>query len=119
AALGKTRNRPSAPADGRKCYHPPMPVSGARTPRHTLDPSGRRYRRAVVPLAFPAEEQVPETTGHFELRTALYQVLKLAFGHRDTIGSDQFVYWDPTDPGQRLAPDVFVRLGQPHQPFGS
>jgi len=54
---------------------------------------------------------VPEGRRHFEQRTLLCQILKLAFGDRATIGSDQLVYWDPTDPRQCLAPDAFVRLG--------
>lgn len=35
------------------------------------------------------------------------------------IGSDQFVYWDPTDPSECLAPDAFVRLGAPDERFDS
>jgi len=64
------------------------------------------HLREPVPVHFPTEETVPETTVHLELRAALYTVMKLAFGERATIGSDQFVYWDPTDPRQCLAPDV-------------
>jgi hypothetical protein len=49
-------------------------------------------------------EHVPEGRRHFELRKLLFEVLQLAFGEHATIGSDQFVYWDPTDPTQCLAP---------------
>jgi Uma2 family endonuclease len=66
---------------------------------------------------FPEEERVPETKRHLEVRTALYQALKLAFEASAAIGSDQFLYWDPTDAHQCLAPDVFVRLGVPDYPF--
>jgi Uma2 family endonuclease len=72
---------------------------------------------ASVQLRFPDEETVPETKRHLEIRTALYQALKLALADRAAIGSDQFVYWDPTDPRQCLAPDIFVRLGIADHPF--
>ncbi|MDQ2645513.1 MAG: Uma2 family endonuclease [Myxococcota bacterium] len=78
-----------------------------------------KYVRPPVPLHFPEEEQVPESKRHLDQRTALYQIFQLAFGERALIGSDQFVYWDPTDPRQCLAPDVFLRWGAPDEPFGS
>jgi len=77
----------------------------------------RRWVREPVPVHFPVEERVPETKEHLELRTALYEILKLGFADRALIGSDQFVYWDPTDPSACLAPDVFVRLGGPDETF--
>ena len=49
----------------------------------------------------------------------LYSILKLAFEDRAMIGSEQFVYWDATDPSACLAPDVFVRLGLPDENFRS
>jgi Uma2 family endonuclease len=76
-----------------------------------------RYLRAPSPLYFPEEEEVPESKRHLELRTLLYQLLKLAFADRAAIGCDQFVYWDPTDPRACLAPDAFVRLDQPDDLF--
>lgn len=78
---------------------------------------GFRYYEAPRPLHFPSEEKVPEGKQHLELRTALYQVLQLAFGEQHGIGSDQFVYWDPTDPRRCVAPDAFVRLGGPNDVF--
>ncbi len=60
---------------------------------------------------------MPESKLHLELRTALYLLLKLAFAESASIGCDQFVYWDPTDPRQCLAPDAFVRLGTPDHLF--
>ncbi|MBK8254056.1 MAG: Uma2 family endonuclease [Polyangiaceae bacterium] len=60
---------------------------------------------------------MPETNRHMELRTALYQILKREFEHRATLGSDQFVYYDPTTAKKKLAPDAFVKLGPPHTPF--
>jgi Uma2 family endonuclease len=79
-------------------------------PRH-------RYRRPPEPVYFPASEEVPETKYHLERRSALYQSLKREVAASATIGSDQFVYWDPTTSRKRLAPDAFVRLGAPDQPF--
>jgi Uma2 family endonuclease len=78
-----------------------------------------RYVREPQPLTFPVEESepLPETQRHYELRTALFQILKTAFGDRATVGSDQFVYWDPTDPSACCAPDVMLRVGQPHALF--
>ena len=75
--------------------------------------------KAPVPVPFPEAEQVPETKQHFRLRTLLYEFLALAFADRATIGSDQFMYWDPTDPKACLAPDAFVRLGEPDHLFRS
>jgi hypothetical protein len=78
-----------------------------------------RYVRAPVPVMFPSEADVPETKRHLKLRTLLYELLDLAFADRAAIGCDQFVYWDPTDPKACLAPDAFVRLGEPDTLFRS
>lgn len=80
---------------------------------------GVRYVRAPIPVRFPSEERVPESKRHLEQRTLLYQILKLAFAEQAAVGCDQFVYWDPTDPKQCLAPDAFVRLGVPDDLFKS
>ena len=79
----------------------PVFSSGARAPR--------KYLRAPAPLHFPVEEQVPETTRHFRLRTALYQSIELAFRGTALVCSDQFLYFDATDPRRCLAPDVMFR----------
>jgi len=71
-----------------------------------------------VALHFPVEAEMPEHLIHFELRTALYQLIKLAMSERVIVGSDQFVYWEATDPRKCLAPDVLVWVGAPHAPFG-
>jgi len=71
------------------------------------------YLRRPEPRHFPVEAPVPETLRHLELRTALYLSIRLELRGRATVSSDQFVYWDPTDPEQCLAPDVAVRLGTP------
>ncbi len=70
-----------------------------------------------APLHFPEEEEAPETGPHLEIRTALFLILKMAFGETATIGSEQFVYWDPTSAAKRCAPDAFVKLGRPHETF--
>jgi Uma2 family endonuclease len=75
------------------------------------------YLQPAEPVYFPASEEVPETNRHLELRTALYQLLKLEIAATATIGSDQFVYWNPRTARERLAPDVFVRLDRPHRPI--
>jgi Uma2 family endonuclease len=77
------------------------------------------YLRAPMPVHFPVDEFVPETKRHLRQRTTLWQLLDLAFRDRAAIGCDQFVYWDPTDPQQCLAPDAFVRLGVPDEQFES
>lgn len=91
----------------------------------TTDPryyKGHLYVRPPRPIEFPAyeppEEEVSETKRHLENRTALYLVLKDAFAATSSIGSDQFVYWDPKNGRRCLSPDVFVKLGAPDQPFG-
>ena len=81
--------------------------------------SPHRYLRPPAPLVFPESEEMPESRRHLEQRTLLFQILQLAFGDRAVIGSEQFVYWNPTNPGQRCAPDVMARLGEPDAPFAS
>lgn len=76
-----------------------------------------RYVREPAPLYFPEAELVPENKRHLEQRTAIHQILSSAFREQATIGSEQFVYWDPTDPRQCIAPDAFVRLGVPDELF--
>jgi len=85
----------------------------------TPNTAQRRYLRAPVPVHFPEHESVPESGVHLRLRTALWSMLRLALGGRAMVGSDQFLYWDPTDPKQCLAPDVLVWLGAPDRPFPS
>jgi hypothetical protein len=75
------------------------------------------YLRAPIPVRFPETELVPETKRHLEQKVLLYQILSLAFGDRAAIGCDQFVYWDPTDPSECVAPDAFVRLGAKNELF--
>jgi len=71
----------------------------------------RRYLRPPAPVHFPVEEQVPESLVHRQLLSLLFAIVKRGFGDRALISSDQFLYWDPTNPKQCLAPDLAVRLG--------
>jgi Uma2 family endonuclease len=73
----------------------------------------------ATPLHFPEHEQVPETKRHLKLRTLLFEFLELAFAEQNAVGCDQLVYWDAEDPRVCLAPDAFVRLGEPDSLFGS
>jgi len=69
------------------------------------------YVRPLRPLHFPVEEKVPESQRHLEVRTALYQLLSFHLEGRATVGSDQFLYFDASNPKACLAPDVFLQLG--------
>ena len=80
-------------------------------------PASHVYRRPPEPVFFPDHEEMPETNHHLELRTALYLILKRELAARATLGSDQFVYYDPRTAKKCLAPDAFVKLGSPHRPF--
>jgi Uma2 family endonuclease len=63
------------------------------------------------------EAEVPESKRHLELRTILYLLLKQGFADRAIVGSDQFVYWDPTDPRQCLAPAGLLQMGKPDEDY--
>jgi len=78
-----------------------------------------RYLRAPRALSFPDEAEVPETKRHLKLRTLLFRILELSHADRAWIGSDQFVYYDASDPSRCLAPDLFLRMGGPDESFGS
>lgn len=70
-------------------------------------------------LHFPESALVPDTKRHLELRTLLYQIVKYTYASSSSIGCDQFVYFDASDPTRCLAPDLFVRTGVPDTAFGS
>jgi Uma2 family endonuclease len=76
---------------------------------------GRRYLRAPVPIFFPVDEPVPEGRWHRLATEALAQSVEEAFARQVLVSSDQFLYWDPTDPKRCLAPDVAIRLGAPSE----
>jgi len=77
----------------------------------------RSYLRAPVPVHFPESEEVPETGLHLEVRTALYLLVRDFVGARGAVGSEQFVYWDPSEPRRCIAPDLIVRMGAVPGPF--
>lgn len=74
--------------------------------------TGHVYVRSPRPIHFPESEppgdEVSETKRHLENRTTLYPVLKDLFAARSSIGSAQFVYYNPADSRQCLSPDAFV-----------
>jgi hypothetical protein len=98
-----------------------MSIADIAPPPPARFATGHIYVRPPEPIEFPAfestEEAVSETKRHLENRTALYLVLKKFFAATCSIGSDQFVYHDPTDPRRCLSPDAFVKLDVADQPF--
>jgi Uma2 family endonuclease len=70
-------------------------------------------------VRFPVSAEVPEHRRHLRLRTLLFQFLEHAFAAVAAVGSEQFVYWDPTDPRACLSPDAFVRFGAKSEDFPS
>src|SRR5262249_16431424 len=71
------------------------------------DPKGLRYRHAPSPIHFPAEAEVPESRRHLILRTYLLLVAQHEYQGRHSLGCDQFVYWNASDPRRNVAPDLF------------
>jgi Uma2 family endonuclease len=77
----------------------------------------RNYVRPPVPVHFPDSAEMPETGVHLEVRTALYLLVRDFVGERGAVGSEQFMYWDASDPRPCLAPDLIVRMGATPGPF--
>jgi Uma2 family endonuclease len=77
----------------------------------------RNYVRPPVPIHFPDSAEMPETGVHLEVRTALYLLVRDFVGERGAVGSEQFMYWDASDPRPCLAPDLIVRMGATPGPF--
>jgi Uma2 family endonuclease len=71
--------------------------------------SAAKYLVQAPALHFPTSQEVPETQLHLDLRTLLYQLLSDYLGLSHTVGSDQFVYFDASNPKVCLAPDVYVK----------
>jgi Uma2 family endonuclease len=84
-----------------------------RFPRPPRPRPDLQYVRRPEPVEFPVEEEVPEGFEHLVVRTFLFRLLGFALGREHTVCSDQFVYWDASNPKRCLAPDVFVRLNRP------
>jgi Uma2 family endonuclease len=68
-----------------------------------------------MPVFFPTEEKVPESAWHRKASALLTDSVEREFTGRALLSSDQFLYWDPTNPKRCLAPDLAVRLGAPSE----
>jgi Uma2 family endonuclease len=62
---------------------------------------------------------MPESKTHLNVRTFLYRLLTFALGAEHSVGSEQFVYWNASNPKRCVSPDVFVKLGVPNSSFAS
>jgi hypothetical protein len=89
----------------------------------TTRASSLRHVRPVQPLRFPErepdEERMPESRRHRNLCNALNEMLCALCVPEHTVGVDQFVYFDASNPGRCLAPDGFVTLGIRDHDFDS
>jgi hypothetical protein len=111
---------PSARAPAVTALHDDSP-DAKMTAMPALRATSLRHVRPVVPLRFPSEEPLDEHLGHskrhLELCAALYEMIGRVVGDDDAKGSDQFVYFDATNPRRCLAPDAFVKRGVKDSPF--
>jgi Uma2 family endonuclease len=99
-------------------------VDGARlVDVSTLRAPSLGHVRPVQPLRFPEQEPDEERMGqgrrHIYLCVALNQMLRSVCGPEHTVGFDQFVYFDASEPRRCLAPDAFVTLGVQDHSFES
>lgn len=78
-----------------------------------------KYVGRIEPLHFPESANVPESQVHLDLRTLLYQLLSTHLGESVTVGSDQFVYIDASNPKQCIAPDVYAKATPRGEPIRS
>lgn len=62
---------------------------------------------------------MPESQLHLDLRTLLYQLLSDYLGLGVTVCSDQFVYWDASNPKRCIAPDVYAKACPRGEPVRS
>lgn len=100
------------------------PVAAALVPTEHLvmcDPREFREQESF-------EESVSESKRHLEARTTLYLVLRKAYEivaqrrrerRNVAIGSEQFVYYDSTDPKKCFSPDVFVKINSDARDFNT
>jgi Uma2 family endonuclease len=81
----------------------------------TMQSSDIRYVRPLRPVVFRDTDpgwEVSENKKHQMLCELLRALLRVATGNGSAaIGSDQFVYFDPSNPRRKCAPDAFVKLG--------
>jgi Uma2 family endonuclease len=73
----------------------------------------RPYLRPPKPLVFPTGKPVPEGADHKLKLYDLWLSVRRAYPEGCLTSSDQFLYFDPTDPKKCLAPDFAIRLGAP------
>lgn len=92
----------------------------ARARMRDVEPAGIRYVRPIRPLHFPASDpewEMGEGKRHQLLCELLRQILAVAAGEGSSVGSDQFLYFDASNPQRKCAPDGFVKLGVPDELF--
>jgi Uma2 family endonuclease len=75
----------------------------------------RRYLRPPAPLVFPTGKNVPEGADHKLKLYDLWLSVRHAYADGCLTSSDQFLYYDATNPKKCLAPDFALRLGAPHE----
>jgi len=81
-----------------------------------------QHVRPVQPLVFGSanpEWQLGQSLRHLHLCTLLHAILRQAVTPDDSVGSDQFVYFDASNPKRCVAPVGFVKLGVPQRMFSS
>jgi hypothetical protein len=78
-----------------------------------------RHRTEPRPLHFPEEALVPESVEHLNIREFLHLLLRFVLGDRAFVGSDQFVYFDGSNPRRCVAPDVYLKWGGATPPITS
>jgi Uma2 family endonuclease len=85
--------------------------------------SGIRYLREVRPLDFPSSDpewEMSESTTHQQGMELLRSIVRTLVDDKTAlVGSDQFVYFDASNPRRKCAPDVFVKMGMPWRHFES
>ena len=97
------------------------PASAKLLDVSTTRASSLRHVRPVRPLRFPEQEpedeRMPQGRRHRYLCNALHEMLRAVCVPEHTVGDDQFVYFDASNPRRCLAPDSFVTLGVPDHDF--
>jgi Uma2 family endonuclease len=86
----------------------------------SVEPGGIRYVRPVRPVDFPASDpewEMGESKKHQLLCDLLKQILAVASGAGSSVGCDQFIYFDASNPKRKCAPDAFVKLDVPDEAF--
>jgi hypothetical protein len=75
-----------------------------------------RTARAVDPTVYPVEEKVGEDTLQRSIMELLRPLIERWFRHRGVqafVGADQFIYYRPHTPTERVSPDIYVLPGVP------